>query len=71
MKNTVLNIAYAMLLGCAALPTQACVIGTVFVDCNRNQTQDEGELGIAAVRLFFSNGGTVITDLAGDRKSVV
>jgi hypothetical protein len=45
--------------------TDACVVGKVFVDCNGNLIQDEHELGIPGVRLYFSDGTFVITDAEG------
>jgi len=45
--------------------TEACVLGKVFVDCNRNSVQDEEELGIPGVRLYFSDGTFAITDVEG------
>jgi uncharacterized repeat protein (TIGR01451 family) len=45
--------------------TDACVVGKVFVDCNGNRIQDENELGIPGVRLYFSDGTFVITDSEG------
>ncbi len=44
---------------------EACVLGKVFVDCNNNHLQDEEELGIPGVRLYFSNGTWVISDSEG------
>jgi uncharacterized repeat protein (TIGR01451 family) len=45
--------------------TDACVIGKVFIDCNGNQIQDENEIGIPGVRLYFSDGTFVVTDSEG------
>ena len=45
--------------------SEACVLGKVFVDCNRNSLQDEEELGIPGVRLYFSDGTFAITDVEG------
>ena len=44
---------------------EACVLGKVFVDCNNNHVQDEEELGVPGVRLYFSNGTWVISDSEG------
>lgn len=44
---------------------EACVLGKVFVDCNNNHLQDNEELGIPGVRLYFSNGTWVISDSEG------
>ena len=45
--------------------TEACVVGKIFVDCNGNQVQDPEELGIPGVRLYFSNGTYVVSDVEG------
>lgn len=44
---------------------EACVLGKVFVDCNNNHVQDDEELGIPGVRLYFSNGTWLISDSEG------
>ena len=41
------------------------VLGKVFVDCNNNHVQDEEELGIPGVRLYFSDGTWLISDSEG------
>ena len=41
------------------------IFGTVFVDRNGNEVQDEGEPGIPGVRLYLETGTFVITDTAG------
>jgi uncharacterized repeat protein (TIGR01451 family) len=43
----------------------ACVIGKVFVDCNGNSIQDREEIGIPGVKLLFTDGTFVITDVEG------
>jgi uncharacterized repeat protein (TIGR01451 family) len=43
----------------------ACVIGKVYVDCNGNSIQDREELGIPGVRLLFSDGTFVVSDVEG------
>jgi uncharacterized repeat protein (TIGR01451 family) len=43
----------------------ACVIGKVFVDCNGNSIQDREEIGIPGVKLLFSDGTFVVTDVEG------
>ncbi|MGB8327612.1 MAG: hypothetical protein WCE48_08530, partial [Steroidobacteraceae bacterium] len=45
--------------------TEACIIGKIFVDCNGNQVQDAEELGIPGVRLYFSNGTYLVSDVEG------
>ena len=45
--------------------TEACVLGKVFVDCNLNHVQDAEELGIPGVRLYFSDGTWLVSDVEG------
>lgn len=42
------------------------IFGKVFTDFNRNDIQDEGDLGIPGVRLYMENGTFVITDVEGN-----
>ncbi|RNF85235.1 OmpA family protein [Montanilutibacter psychrotolerans] len=44
---------------------EAFVVGKVFLDCNRNQVQDPGELGVPGARLFIEDGTGAITDSEG------
>ncbi len=44
---------------------EACVLGKIFVDCNNNHIQDQEELGIPGVRLYFSDGFYVVSDSEG------
>ena len=44
---------------------EACIAGKVFVDCNANHLQDEGELGIPGVRLWLQDGTSFTTDSEG------
>jgi len=44
---------------------EACVAGKVYVDCNGNRLQDEGEPGIPGVRLWLQSGTYFITDSEG------
>jgi uncharacterized repeat protein (TIGR01451 family) len=43
----------------------ACVIGKVFIDCNGNSIQDREEIGIPGVKLLFTDGTFVVTDVEG------
>jgi len=43
----------------------AYVIGKVFQDCNENDIQDAGEVGVPGVRLYMENGTFVVTDSEG------
>jgi hypothetical protein len=52
-------------VGGGVFGTDACVLGKVFMDCNDNGLQDEGETGVAGVRLVLESGWTVVTDSEG------
>ena len=41
------------------------VLGNVYADCNHNQQRDDGEPGIAGVRLYLQDGSHVTTDRLG------
>lgn len=41
------------------------IVGTVFMDCNRDRVQGEREPGIPGVRLFMEDGTMVVTDSEG------
>ena len=43
----------------------ACVIGKIFADGNRNHIQDKKELGIPGVHLIFEDGTTLVSDVEG------
>ncbi len=43
----------------------ACVVGKVFVDCNHNHVQDGEELGIPGVRMYLTDGTSLISDVEG------
>jgi hypothetical protein len=43
----------------------ACLLGKVFIDCNRNHIQDPEELGIPGVRIYMEDGTNVLTDVEG------
>jgi len=45
--------------------SEGCVLGKVFVDCNRNHVQDPEELGIPGVRMYFEDGTWVVSDSEG------
>nr|WP_315232597.1 SdrD B-like domain-containing protein [uncultured Albidiferax sp.] len=44
---------------------QACVLGKIFVDCNRNHIQDTEELGVPGVRMYFESGQYLVSDSEG------
>jgi uncharacterized repeat protein (TIGR01451 family) len=43
----------------------ACVIGKIFADENRNHIQDKKELGIPGVHLIFEDGTILVSDVEG------
>lgn len=45
--------------------SEAQVIGKVYVDCNQNKLQDQGEWGIPGVRIVMQDGTSVTTDENG------
>jgi uncharacterized repeat protein (TIGR01451 family) len=44
---------------------EACVIGTVYRDCNANGLQDRGEPGVSGARVYFSDGAFMVSDVNG------
>lgn len=44
---------------------KAYILGTVYMDCNRNHIQETDEPGVPAVRLYLENGTFVTTDTDG------
>jgi uncharacterized repeat protein (TIGR01451 family) len=60
------NVATAkVVVAGGVFTTEACVVGKVFVDCNGNSVQDREEIGIPGVRLYFSNGTWLVSDVEG------
>lgn len=57
--------AWRIKVGGGVLADDAFAFGKVFLDCNRDGIQSEGELGIPGVRLFLEDGTSVITDVEG------
>jgi len=49
-----------------AFDTSACVVGKIYVDCNGNRVQDDGEPGIPGVRLYFEDGTNLTSDENGN-----
>ena len=45
--------------------TRGYIVGRVWLDCNRNRVQDDGELGIPGVRIYLEDGSSAITDGEG------
>ncbi len=41
------------------------IVGKIFLDCNRNRVQDEGELGVPGVRVYLEDGTSAISDHEG------
>lgn len=48
-----------------ALIQDGFIIGKVFVDCNKNGIQDNGEQGVPGVRLYLEDGSFIVTDREG------
>ncbi len=56
---------YRVIVRGGVFASDGCVLGKVFVDCNRNHVQDSEELGIPGVRLYFEDGTWMISDIEG------
>ena len=64
--GTVSNEAqYGIRVDAGVFSSDACVIGTVYRDCNDNGVQDESEQGVAGVRMYFSDGAYMVSDVDG------
>ncbi len=64
--SEVSNVATAaVLIDGGVFSNDTYIIGTVFLDCNNNQINDEDESGIPGVRLYLEDGTYVITDEEG------
>ncbi|TAG26274.1 MAG: DUF11 domain-containing protein, partial [Burkholderiales bacterium] len=60
------NVAQAVVKVTGGVFTnEGCIVGKIFVDCNRNHTQDAGEPGIPGVRLYLEDGTYLISDRDG------
>jgi large repetitive protein len=60
------NIAQAVVKVTGGVFTsEGCIVGKIFVDCNRNHTQEAGEPGIPGVRLYLEDGTYLISDRDG------
>lgn len=57
--------AYRVRVSGGVFASEACVLGKVYVDCDRNSLQDAEEPGIPGVRLYFSNGTWLVSDSEG------
>ncbi|HEX8179803.1 MAG TPA: SdrD B-like domain-containing protein [Pyrinomonadaceae bacterium] len=55
----------SVIVGKGIFSTRQIVLGRVFADKNSNGLFDEGEPGVAGVRLYLPNGQSVITDANG------
>jgi uncharacterized repeat protein (TIGR01451 family) len=56
---------YAIRVDGGVFADEACVIGSVYRDCNSNGMQDAGEVGIAGARIYFSDGAFMVSDSNG------
>ncbi len=55
----------AVIISGGVFTTDACVVGKIFVDVNRNRVQDDDEPGIPSVRLAFEDGTLLVSDVEG------
>lgn len=60
-----LNAQAKLQVAAGVFTTDACIIGKVYIDCNSDQLQSNGELGIPGVRLYLESGTNVTTDENG------
>jgi uncharacterized repeat protein (TIGR01451 family) len=64
--GTVSNEArYGIRVDAGVFSSDACVIGTIYRDCNDNGVQDGDEAGVPRVRMYFSDGAYVVSDVDG------
>ncbi len=59
------NAQYRVRVTGGVFTSEGCVLGKVFVDCNRNHVQDAEELGIPGVRMYFEDGTWMVSDSEG------
>lgn len=57
--------AWRVKVGGGVMSDAAFAFGKVYLDCNRDGLQSDGELGIPGVRLMLEDGTSVITDVEG------
>ncbi|HLQ76210.1 MAG TPA: hypothetical protein VK210_02585, partial [Terriglobia bacterium] len=55
----------AVVISGGVFTPDACVIGKIFADENRNHIQDKKELGIPGVHLIFEDGTMLVSDVEG------
>ena len=64
--GTVSNEArYGIRVDSGVFSNDACVIGAIYRDCNDNGVQDGDEVGVSGVRMYFSDGAYVVSDVDG------
>src|SRR5690606_30796733 len=56
---------YRVIVRGGVFASEGCVLGKIFVDCNRNHVQDHEELGIPGVRMYFEDGTWMVSDSEG------
>ncbi|WP_162455601.1 SdrD B-like domain-containing protein [Pseudoxanthomonas kalamensis] len=56
---------YRVIVSGGVFADEGCVLGKIFVDCNVNHLQDEEELGIPGVRMYFEDGTWMVSDSEG------
>jgi uncharacterized repeat protein (TIGR01451 family) len=67
LTNSVLSNqgSYKVTVSGGVFTDQACVLGKIYVECNNNHIQDDEEIGIPGVRLYFEDGTYVVSDSEG------
>jgi uncharacterized repeat protein (TIGR01451 family) len=55
----------SVIVGRGAFSTRQIILGRVFVDANRNEQFDDGDMPLPGVRLFLNSGQSVVTDSQG------
>jgi uncharacterized repeat protein (TIGR01451 family) len=66
LGGTPTNVArFRVRVSSGVFAPEACVVGKIFVDCNRNHVQDKEEIGIPGVRMLLSDGTTLVSDSEG------
>ena len=56
---------YRVIVSGGVFADEGCVLGKIFVDCNVNHVQDQEELGIPGVRMYFEDGTWMVSDSEG------
>jgi uncharacterized repeat protein (TIGR01451 family) len=54
-----------VVVGRGAFSTRQIILGRVFVDANRNEQFDDGDMPLPGIRLYLTSGESVVTDSQG------